>query len=103
VGSVRRVPALTLPYFVSEPDTPNGRGIVVCHEGLGLTTQILRLGERLAGEGYTVVAPDFFFRTGGPTDTDFWHRSTRSRPSSASSTSPRPSRPSALSAQRRSA
>jgi carboxymethylenebutenolidase len=66
------MPALTLPYFVSEPDTPNGRGIVVCHEGLGLTTQILRLGERLAGEGYTVVAPDFFFRTGGPKDSDYW-------------------------------
>jgi carboxymethylenebutenolidase len=63
---------LTLPYFASLPTRPNGRGVVVVHEGLGLTTQILRFAERLAGEGYTVVAPDFFFRTGGPRDEDWW-------------------------------
>jgi carboxymethylenebutenolidase len=63
---------LTLPYFVSLPAEPNGRGVVLVHEGLGLTTQILRVAERLAGEGFTVVAPDFFFRTGGPRDEDWW-------------------------------
>jgi len=46
--------------------------VVLAHEGLGLTTQILRFAERLAEEGFTVVAPDFFFRTGGPRDEDWW-------------------------------
>jgi carboxymethylenebutenolidase len=41
-------------------------GIVVLHEGNGLTVQMLRLCERLAAEGYAVAAPDLFFRTGGP-------------------------------------
>jgi carboxymethylenebutenolidase len=63
---------IALPYFVSLPQHPTGRGVVLAHEGLGLTTQILRFAERLAGEGFTVVAPDFFFRTGGPRDEDWW-------------------------------
>ena len=63
---------LTLPYFVSIPGNPTGRGVVVAHEGLGLTTQILRFAERLAAKGFLVVAPDFFFRTGGPRDEDYW-------------------------------
>jgi carboxymethylenebutenolidase len=63
---------LALPYFVSLPRRPTGRGVIVAHEGLGLTTQILRFSERLAGEGYAVVAPDFFYRTGGPRDEDWW-------------------------------
>jgi carboxymethylenebutenolidase len=46
--------------------------VVLAHEGLGLTTQILRFAERLAKSGFTVVAPDFFFRTGGPRDEDWW-------------------------------
>ena len=63
---------LALPYFVSLPHQPSRRGVVLAHEGLGLTTQILRFAERLAAEGYTVVAPDFFYRTGGPRDEDWW-------------------------------
>jgi carboxymethylenebutenolidase len=63
---------LALPYFVALPKRPSGRGVVVAHEGLGLTTQILRVAERLAGERYTVVAPDLFFRTGGPRDEHWW-------------------------------
>lgn len=63
---------LALPYFVSLPEHCTDRGVVLAHEGLGLTTQILRFAERLAGEGYMVVAPDFFFRTGGPRDEDWW-------------------------------
>lgn len=63
---------LALPYFASRPPQPTGRGVIVAHEGLGLTTQILRFTERLAGEGYAVVAPDFFSRTGGPHDEDWW-------------------------------
>jgi carboxymethylenebutenolidase len=63
---------IALPYFVTLPRNPSDRGVVVAHEGLGLTTQILRFAERLAGEGYMVAAPDFFFRTGGPRDEDWW-------------------------------
>jgi carboxymethylenebutenolidase len=63
---------LALPYFTAQSAEPTGRGVIVIHEGLGLTTQILRFSERLAGNGYTVVAPDLFFRTGGPRDEDWW-------------------------------
>ena len=71
-SELRDVTELALPYFVSLPRNPTGRGVVVAHEGLGITTQILRFSERLAGEGYVVVAPDFFYRTGGPRDEDWW-------------------------------
>jgi carboxymethylenebutenolidase len=63
---------LALPYFTAQSAEPTGRGVIVIHEGLGLTTQILRFAERLAAEGCTVVAPDLFFRTGGPRDEDWW-------------------------------
>jgi len=72
LGQTLVVTDLALPYFVSLPQNPTGRGVVLAHEGLGLTTQILRFAERLAEEGFTVVAPDFFFRTGGPRDEDWW-------------------------------
>jgi carboxymethylenebutenolidase len=63
---------LATPYFVARPERPTGRGIVLGHEGLGLTAQILRFAERLAGEGYTVAAPDFMWRTGGPPAAPSW-------------------------------
>ena len=68
---------LGLPDFLSLPQRPTGRGVVLAHEGLGVTTQILRFVERLAKSGFTVVAPDFFFRTGGPRDEDWWRSITR--------------------------
>ena len=36
-----------------------------------MSPQLLRFAERLAAEGYRVVAPDFFFRSGGPEAADF--------------------------------
>ena len=63
---------LVLPCFTATAFEPNGAGVVVAHEGLGMTTHVMRFAERLAAEGYAVVAPDFFFRTGGPKDDDFW-------------------------------
>ena len=57
---------LELPYYLARPAEPAGAGIVVIHEGNGMSVQLLRLCERLAGEGFSVVAPDLFFRTGGP-------------------------------------
>jgi carboxymethylenebutenolidase len=57
-----RLPLLT----VAPADGAPRPGIVVVHEGNGITPQLIRLSERLAREGYLVVAPDFFFRRGGP-------------------------------------
>ena len=59
--------AIQLPYYLSLPNAePPFPGIVVVHEGGGISAQLLRLSERLAAEGYAVCAPDFFFRSGGP-------------------------------------
>jgi carboxymethylenebutenolidase len=43
----------------------------VIHEGNGMSSQLLRVCERLAGEGYAAIAPDLFFRAGGPEAADF--------------------------------
>ncbi len=67
-----RVPDLALPYFLAAPDKPQPRrpGVVVIHEGNGISPQLLRFCQRLAGEGYIVVAPDLFFRVGGTESDD---------------------------------
>jgi carboxymethylenebutenolidase len=57
---------LDVPFYLARPAAPAGAGIVVIHEGNGMTLQLLRFCERLAAEGYLVAAPDLFFRTGGP-------------------------------------
>ena len=63
---------LQLPYFLSLPVGDGPRpGIVVIHEGYGMSPQLLRIAERLSAEGYAVCAPDFFFRSGGPEAADF--------------------------------
>jgi carboxymethylenebutenolidase len=63
---------IVLPYFLALPDTaPPWPGIVVLHEGNGITPQLLRLCQRLAGEDYGVIAPDLFFRAGGSEAGDF--------------------------------
>ena len=60
------MPELETPYWLARPTTEVTSGVVVIHEGNGISVQVLRLCERLAGEGYAVAAPDLFFRTGGP-------------------------------------
>ena len=64
---------LTLPAFsVAPADAPaSGPGVVVVHEGNGMSAQLLRFCERLAREGYRVIAPDFFSRSHGVDPTDF--------------------------------
>jgi carboxymethylenebutenolidase len=53
--------------FTVAPAEPGPRpGVVVIHEGYGITTPVIRFTEQLAGHGYLTVLPDFFFRTGGP-------------------------------------
>ena len=57
---------IALPYFLARParDAP-GPGVVVIHEGNGISPQLLRVCQRLAAEGYGVIAPDLFYRAGG--------------------------------------
>jgi carboxymethylenebutenolidase len=59
---------LALPCFTAAPAAATDRrgpGLVVVHEGTGMSAQLLRVAERLAREGYRVVAPDFFSRAEG--------------------------------------
>jgi carboxymethylenebutenolidase len=63
---------IALPYYLSLPAAPPPwPGVVVIHEGNGMSQQLLRVCERLAAEGYATIAPDLFFRTGGPAAADF--------------------------------
>jgi carboxymethylenebutenolidase len=63
---------IALPYFLALPATePPWPGIVVIHEGNGISSQLLRVCERLATEGYAAIAPDLFFRAGGTEAGDF--------------------------------
>jgi carboxymethylenebutenolidase len=57
---------ISLPYYLALPATaPPWPGVVVIHEGNGISQQLLRVCERLAAEGYATIAPDLFFRVGG--------------------------------------
>ena len=67
---------LTLPAFsvapasAADPSVP-GPGVIVVHEGNGMSAQLLRFSERLAREGYRVIAPDFFSRSHDVDPNDF--------------------------------
>jgi carboxymethylenebutenolidase len=61
---------IALPYFQATPAVPTRSGVVVIHEGNGISPQLLRFCQRLAGEGYTVIAPDLYFRSGGSESAD---------------------------------
>jgi carboxymethylenebutenolidase len=66
--------SLTLPAFTVSPASDadrRGPGIVVVHEGNGMSAQLLRFSERLADEGYRVIAPDFFARSHDVDPSDF--------------------------------
>ena len=63
---------IALPHFLSLPSAgTTGPGIVVIHEGNGITPQLLRVCQRLAGAGYAAIAPDLYFRAGGTGSGDF--------------------------------
>jgi carboxymethylenebutenolidase len=60
------MPDIKLPYFSARPlHQDSGPGVIVIHEGNGISPQLLRLCQRLAHEGFAVLAPDLFFRAGG--------------------------------------
>src|SRR5438105_5761492 len=64
---------LSLPAFSVAPADPptQGPGIVVVHEGNGMSAQLIRFAERVAREGYRLIAPDFFSRSHGVDPSDF--------------------------------
>jgi carboxymethylenebutenolidase len=63
---------LPLPWFVARPAAdPPWPGVLVIHEGNGVSPQLLRCCERLAADGYAALAPDLFFRSGGTEAADF--------------------------------
>jgi carboxymethylenebutenolidase len=65
------MPDIALPYFLARPASDVTAGVVVIHEGGGISPQLLRVCQRLAAEGYAAVAPDLFFRAGGTGAGDF--------------------------------
>ncbi|HEY5023824.1 MAG TPA: dienelactone hydrolase family protein [Acidimicrobiales bacterium] len=57
---------IALPYFLALPSAAaSWPGVVVLHEGNGISAQLLRVCQRLAADGYGALAPDLFFRAGG--------------------------------------
>ena len=63
---------ISLPYFTARPASGGTvPGIVIAHEGNGISPQLLRLAQRLAAHGYATIAPDLFFRAGGTEAGDF--------------------------------
>jgi len=60
------MPEIAVPFFTAIPATPAPwPGIVVVMEGNGISPQLLRVCQRLAHEGYAVIAPDLYWRSGG--------------------------------------
>ena len=57
-------PGGRMPTFIARPD---GGGpfpsVVVIMEAFGLVPHLEGVAERIAGEGYVVAAPDFYFRS----------------------------------------
>lgn len=52
----------TFEAHVVVPDQPNGAGILLIQEIFGVGAYITAVADRLAGLGYTVAAPDLFWR-----------------------------------------
>lgn len=75
------MPDIALPYFLALPaGPPPWPGVVVIHEGPGVSPQLLRVCQRLAAEGYAALAPDLFFRAGGTMAAPFSELMTALRP-----------------------
>ncbi len=63
---------VAVPFFFARPrGDPPWPGVVVIHEGNGMSPQLLRVCERLADVGYASLAPDLFARSGGSEAADF--------------------------------
>ena len=63
---------IALPYFLAHPAAaPPWPGVVVIHEGNGISAQLLRVCQRLAAAGHAAIAPDLYFRAGGTESADY--------------------------------
>jgi len=51
-------------YVMSPPGGAAERAVILYHDGFGIRPTILAMGQRLADDGYLVLAPDLFFRAG---------------------------------------
>jgi carboxymethylenebutenolidase len=56
---------IAVPYFCARPRAASSAGVLLFMEGNGMSAQLLRVAQRLAGAGYNVVAPDVFHHFGG--------------------------------------
>lgn len=56
-----------MPIHVARPSGGDDRlpAVIVVQEAFGLNDHIKKIAERLAGAGYHVVAPNFYYREGG--------------------------------------
>ncbi len=57
--------------YVSRPDKPNGRAIVVLQEIFGVNSAVRALADQYAQAGYLAVAPDLFWRFGPGIELDY--------------------------------
>ena len=65
-------PPIRVPYFLARPTVPPPwPGVLVVHEGNGMSPQLLRVCQRLAAEGFVALAPDLFWRFGGSDPNEF--------------------------------
>ncbi|TDR85264.1 dienelactone hydrolase family protein [Enterovirga rhinocerotis] len=48
--------------FLAEPETPNGAGLIVLPEVYNVNEWVKSVAERYASRGFTVLAPDLFWR-----------------------------------------
>jgi carboxymethylenebutenolidase len=55
-----------LAYVARPKGADKAPGMMVFQEAFGLTPHIREIAERLAGEGYTAIAPELFHRTAAP-------------------------------------
>jgi carboxymethylenebutenolidase len=55
-----------MPAVLATSDGPARGGVVVVQEAFGVTTHIESICDRLAGAGYTAIAPAFYHRVGSP-------------------------------------
>lgn len=46
--------------YLSAPEAPNGKGVLILQEWWGLVPHIKDVADRFAAEGYTVLAPDLY-------------------------------------------